>query len=75
MEYKNVFRGAYINLRAQPSVASDVVAQLQGALVSADGKHGEWLRVQLHPEAESGAARHAWALLRHPVHGDLLEQQ
>ena len=57
-------------------MASDVVAQLQpGALVSADGKHGEWLRVQLHPEAESGAARHAWALLRHPVHGDLLEQQ
>ena len=70
--WRNVFKGDFINVRAEPNVASAVVARLPpGALLTAEAEHGGWLR--LVGSEEEGVPPSSWVLVRHPVHGALLE--
>ena len=69
--YRNVFKGQYINVRADPSTHGKVVARLPpDATMIAEAERGGWLRLRADPK--SGVPANAWALVRHPVHGPLI---
>ena len=70
--WRNVFKGEFINVRAEPNTQSGVVAQLpQGAAMSADCELGGWLRLSGDPQ--QGIPAGSWVLVHHPMHGALLE--
>ena len=70
--WRNVFKGDFINVRAEPNVVSAVVARLPpDALMTVEAEHGGWLR--LVGSKEEGVPASSWVLIRHPVHGALLE--
>lgn len=70
--YRNAFSGQYINVRREPALNGAVVARLPpGATVRAAARRGAWLRLEANDEHRLPAA--SWALMRHPMHGVLLE--
>ena len=71
--WRNVFKGDYINVRAQPNTQSTVVARLpQEATFTADAELGGWIRLVNDPA--SSVPGGSWALVKHPLYGTLLEQ-
>ena len=76
--YRNVFKGQWINMRSAPSMHGAIVARLPpDATVTAEAARGDWLRL-CSDEHSAGVtnttpAPETWVLVRHPVHGTLLE--
>jgi hypothetical protein len=74
LAYRNVFRGEFVNVRAQPATQSAVVARLErGARVMACAEHGDW--VQLLSDDSAGAPSSCWVLRKHPTLGVLLQPE
>ena len=76
--YRNVFKGQWINVRNAPSMHGAIVARLPpDATVTAEAARGGWLRLcsdeRLAGVANIMPAPDTWVLVRHPVHGTLLE--
>ena len=63
--YRNVFGGAFVNVRESPSTTSRVVGTLpQGSTFRVAAERAGWLRL-----ASTG-----WVLVAHPLYGALLER-
>eukprot|EP00326_Haptolina_ericina_P007503 CAMPEP_0181221552 /NCGR_PEP_ID=MMETSP1096-20121128/29472_1 /TAXON_ID=156174 ORGANISM="Chrysochromulina ericina, Strain CCMP281" /NCGR_SAMPLE_ID=MMETSP1096 /ASSEMBLY_ACC=CAM_ASM_000453 /LENGTH=128 /DNA_ID=CAMNT_0023314211 /DNA_START=71 /DNA_END=457 /DNA_ORIENTATION=+ len=72
--YTNVFGGSFIHLRNAPSLAATPVGRLKpGEVCHATAMRGDWICVVPPGGADGAGGRgEAWALLHHPVHGELL---